>query len=110
MSIRELERFQRPSLGLVEHERTQSNHNRGHRRLGRTVQIIDPTLDASFVRYQDDLHEVRVYTGWKADSSRTSFSIPSGETLPPTQVTIDDLTFVDPTSSDGESYSESFTM
>ena len=78
--------------------------------LGRTVQIIDPTLDASFVRYQDDLHEVRVYTGWKADSSRTSFSIPSGETLPPTQVTIDDLTFVDPTSSDGESYSESFTM
>ncbi len=80
--------------------------------LGRAVQVIDPNLAASFYVYRDDLREVRQYTGWRSNTARTSFTKPTGETLPPTQVAVDDLGFTATIGGNvvGESYSEQFSM
>jgi RHS repeat-associated protein len=80
--------------------------------LGRTVEETDPNLDVTFTVYDDPLHEVRMYSGWMWNPSTSTFYIPSGETLPPTEVEIDDLPVSTSQSPDGYAgtYSEFFAM
>ena len=58
---------------------------------GRTIEEITPNGNAIFTVYLDATHEVRTYTGWIFNSSSDSYSEDSRSTLPPTQVTVDDM-------------------
>jgi YD repeat-containing protein len=77
-----------------------------------TVEETDPNLDVTFTVYDDPFHEVRMYSGWMWNPSTSTFYIPSGETLPPTEVEIDDLPVSTSQSPDGYAgtYSEFFAM
>jgi RHS repeat-associated protein len=78
--------------------------------LGRAVRMIDAYFDTVFWVYLDPQREVRTYRGWKLDPNSGIFSIPTGQTPPPIEVTIDDLAFAADSGTVGKSYSESFTM
>ncbi len=80
--------------------------------LGRTVETTDPNDDVTFTVYNDPLHETRTYSGWMWNSTTSTYYIPTGETPPPTQVTIGDLPVTTSESPDGDggTYSEMFAM
>ncbi len=80
---------------------------------GRVVEDISPGGAVTLIAYDDALHETRVFRGYHYDYATETFSLMSNP--PPTQVTIDDLTYDTGTlDSYGNelfgTYSENFTM